>query len=274
MTFPMTHGTRVLGMLGALALALSSASASALGFEQGGVFDPLRHERFASGTSVGVTLNPGFFLAAYQADLAGVGWQGDVFTKGAALVTPRHFLNAKHYPIGGSLVFRGGDGQLHSYPVVSNTPVYGDIAIGTLAMPVAPGHAIHVFPVLPVQSNELDGREVLYFGLAPVSGRPAAGRTAIASSTQTMDSLNSRLVAADVAVDRVYGTTGDSGKPSSWRRTGGSHWWAITCTRAVTSISGLAPHAMQSTISWPPAGTSCKCSARAAWAIQFRVGSS
>jgi hypothetical protein len=210
----MSDGTRVLGMLGALALALSSASARALGFEQGGIFDPLRHERFASGTSVGVAPNPGFFLAAYQADLSGVGWQSDASTKGAALVTSRHFLNADHYRIGGSVVFRGGDGQLHSYPVVSNARVYGDIAIGTLAMPVAPEHAIHVFPVLPIEGNEQDGREVLYLGRAPVSGRPAAGRTAIAFSTQTMDSLNSALVPADVAVDRVYGTTGDSGSPS------------------------------------------------------------
>ena len=209
----MTRGTRVLAGLGALALALGSASASALGFEQGGVFDPLRHERFASGMPVGVAANPGFFLAAYEADLSGLGWQSDVVTKGAALVTPRHFLNANHYPIGGSVVFRGGDGQLHSYPVVSNTRVYNDIAIGTLAMPVAPEHAIHVFPVLPVQSNEHNGREVLYFGLAPVGGMPAAGRTAITFSSQ-MSSLNSALVAADRAGDRVYGTTGDSGSPS------------------------------------------------------------
>jgi hypothetical protein len=209
----MSRSVRVLWITGALALALGN-TASALQFEQGGVFDPLRHGRFTSGTPIGVAPNPGFFLAAYEAELSGVGWQSDVTTKGATLVTPLHFLNANHYPIGGALVFRGGDGELHSYPVVANTPIYADIAIGTLAMPVAPEHAIHVFPVLPVEGTEHDGQEVLYLGGAPDDGMPAAGRTAISTSTQTTAYLNSALVAEDRAQDRVSATTGDSGSPS------------------------------------------------------------
>jgi chitodextrinase len=200
--------------LGALCFGLAAAPAPALQFEQGGFFDPSRHERFASGSAPGAGPNPGFFLAAHEAELSGVGWQSDAPWKSAPLLTRRYFLNADHYRIGGSLTFRGGDGQLHAYAVVANTRVHGDIAIGTLATPVAPEHAIQTLPVLPVEGTEHDGREVLYFGGAPGSGRPAAGRTAIEYSSGSTSRLNSALVAAELALDRVAGVPGDSGSPS------------------------------------------------------------
>lgn len=205
-----------------MAFLLGAAPAPALEFENGGLFDPARHERFAAGSFPAAPVpNPGFFLAAYEAQLSGVGWQTSQPHKKAALVSPRHFLNADHYKLGGSITFVGWDGVLRTYPIASNERVSGDVAIGTLAEPIPPEDAIHFFPVAAVRGSEHDGREVLYVGKAPSAGRFAAGRTAVAVSAQSSNRLDSTLVDPVYAGDRVYGVPGDSGSPSFFEQDGG-----------------------------------------------------
>jgi len=197
----------------ALAWLLVAAPASALEFENGGSFEASRQERFLSGSFPAAPVsNPDFFLASYEPELTGVGWQSSAPVKKATLISPLHFLNADHYKIGGSVTFVDQNGALHSIPVVANVRVIGDIAVGTLEQPVPPD--VHVFPVMPVLDTEHDGREVLYIGASPGSSRFAAGRSAIEFSSQSSNRLNSNLTSAQVARDRVYGTSGDSGSPS------------------------------------------------------------
>ena len=197
----------------ALAWLLVAGPASALQFENGGSFEPSRHERFLAGSFPAAPLSdPDFFLATHEPELTGVGWQTSAPRKKATLISPLHFLNADHYKISGSVTFLDQNGALHSIPVVANVQVAGDIAVGTLEHPVPPG--VHVFPVMPVLDAEHDGREVLYIGASPGSSRFAAGRTAIEFSSQSSNRLNSSFTSAEFSGDRVYGTSGDSGSPS------------------------------------------------------------
>ncbi len=196
-------------------VALGAAPGLALEFDNGGVFDPARHERFLPGSFPAAPApNPDFFLASHEAELSGVGWQTDYTVKKAALISPLHFLNASHFPLGGSIGFLGRDGRLHSYAIARNDKVSEDIAIGTLAEPIPVEDGVHFFPVVPVVGAEQVGREVLYVGRAPGGSAFAAGRTAIRHSFGSSDSLDSRGVDPQRAQDRVHGVTGDSGSPS------------------------------------------------------------
>ncbi|MGH2688226.1 MAG: NEW3 domain-containing protein, partial [Actinomycetota bacterium] len=134
--------------------------------------------------------------------------------KKAALISPLHFLNASHFPLGGSISFLGQDGRLHSYAIARNDRVSADIAIGTLVEPIPAEDGVHFFPVLPVVGPEQVGREVLYVGRSPTGGAFAAGRTAVLRSFGDGNTLDSRGVDPQLAQDRVHGVSGDSGSPS------------------------------------------------------------
>lgn len=187
--------------------------AGALEFDNGGAFERARHERFLPDSFPAAPVpNPDFFLAGHELELTGVGWQTDAPRKKAALISPLHFLNASHYKLGGSITFLGRDGALHTRTIVRNVKVYQDVAIGTLAEPLP--DEVYFFPVVPVVGAETLGREVLYVGRAPGGNAFAAGRTAVAYSSGSGSSLDSRGVDPQWTQDRVRGVSGDSGSPS------------------------------------------------------------
>ncbi len=89
-----------------VAAVLFSHAASSVEFENGGVYQPQRHDRFLTTTfPLAPVANPDFLLAGFESDLAGVGWQTDRPNRLVTLISPRHFLNSAHYRVSGTVTF-------------------------------------------------------------------------------------------------------------------------------------------------------------------------
>lgn len=204
-------------LFGVLFCLIAISGVQALDFQADrGRYSTERHDRFVYGTFPGNPVpNPTFFLADYESQLAGIGWQSNNVRKKAALISPQHFLNANHYKIWGSITFYNQDGELETYEVESNRRVGGDVAIGKLRNPIPADDKIPFFTLVDTDVYTSVGKTVIYVGSAPNSNRFAVGRTAIASTFEGATlSLDASLVPREFRNDRTRGTGGDSGSPT------------------------------------------------------------
>lgn len=204
-------------LLGSFCMLLMWAgTAQGLFFEAGGSYHTVRHDRFllVSTNPDAPVPNPTFLLAPYEDQLRGVGWQATHLKKKVALISPQHFLTAKHFKATGSITFLDVTGTLRTFVVSRITEIEGDVAIGTLAAPIPEEYGINPFPVASISGDGPEGRVVYYVGNAPNSARFAVGRTGFLRASRGTVDLDSILVRDDDLRDRVRGITGDSGSPS------------------------------------------------------------
>jgi len=114
---------------------------------------PVRHDRFSSGDySVSPVENPDFFLKDF--DFSGIGRSGLELAQPLTMISPIHFLAAKHFTPTGTVTFVNQDNQIKTYTIDSTTPVVDpsftgtttDLLVGTLtsAIPAADKIAFYV----------------------------------------------------------------------------------------------------------------------------------
>jgi len=188
-------------------------AASSVKFENGGVYQSQRHDRFLTATfPLAPVANPDFLLAGFESDLTGVGWQTDRPNRLVTLISPRHFLNSAHYRASGTVTFYNRRGELRTYSIADNQVLTGDIAIGTLRAAIPAADKIS-FLRATTDYHSLIARVVHYLGGTPTGAGVAAGRTGIASLSSLLV-FDSRVVPDEDASDRVLGSAGDSGGPS------------------------------------------------------------
>jgi len=162
-------------LLGALVASAPAARALIVfGYDAG------LHERFTGGTISGTpTANSGFFLSGY--DFSGVGWQTGNTNFAVTLVSPQHFLAARHAaPANGSSVsFLGSDGVVRTYTVDTTTAlpyspgVDSDLVVGKLTQAVAAPVTFYASLYLGSNLNAYHGLELSVYG--------AQGRTGLNS---------------------------------------------------------------------------------------------
>lgn len=133
--------------------------------------------------------NNSSFTHAPANQFHGVGWPAHPtdWTRQMALVSPRHFVYASHYPLGADwdIAFLGTDGQQHLYQIESQVPMFNtlgqqtDLMLCTLTTEVAASTGITPFPVLNLTN------EAAYAGLPMIvfGGFVRAGTTPLAGFT-------------------------------------------------------------------------------------------
>lgn len=129
------------------------------------------------------------FVHAPATGFHGIGWPAHPtdWTRQMALVSPRHFVYASHYPLGAdwNIAFLGTDGQQHLYQIESQIPVVNmngqqtDLMLCTLSSEVQAATGIAPFPVLNLTN------EAAYTGLPMIvfGGFVRAGTTPLAGFT-------------------------------------------------------------------------------------------
>jgi hypothetical protein len=154
-------------------------------------FSPALHHRLVSFPGAPVypqipAPNPDFTHAP-AARFRGIGWPAHAtdWTRQMALVSPRHFVYATHYPLGANwqIAFAGGDGRQHTYGITSQTPIINalgqttDLMLCELSAEVDPSTGISPFPVLNLASESAyQNQEMIVFGSFVTAGRmPLAG---------------------------------------------------------------------------------------------------
>ena len=144
-----------------------------------------------------------------------MGWQTTHPKKKVALISPQHFLTADHFRAGETITFFDASNTLRTFGVARIARIHGDIAIGTLEVPVPEAHGISSFPVIAIDGDGPWGREVYYLGNGPKGSMTfSVGRTGFEAAVEGMAQLDSELVTGKAYRDRVRGVFGDSGGPS------------------------------------------------------------
>jgi hypothetical protein len=178
-------------------------------------YDAHRHERFTGGLPSSPKPNKNFFAGSY--DLSGVGWDAADGGKTVALISPKHFLGAKHWQLKGSVSFMGRDGTVHRYEVERHETLSkdNDISIGVLKNPIPAADKIAFYGVAAVPTPDWYlGRTAISFGQ-----KGKAGRTVI-KSFRTYEPGHVILafmydrLPDEPQGDGVKGISGDSGAPS------------------------------------------------------------
>ena len=158
-------------------------------------FSPMQHHRLTSFPGAPVypqvpTPNPDF-VHAPAAQFRGIGWPAHAtdWTRQMALVSPRHFVYATHYPLGTDwqIAFAGSDGVQHTYGIASQTPIVNplgqttDLMLCELTSAVDPATGVTPFPVLNLASeSDYLNREMIVFGSFVTAGRmPVNGFTTL-----------------------------------------------------------------------------------------------
>ena len=128
-------------------------------------------------------INPTFSPSA--ALFLGIGWPAHPtdWTRQMALISPRHFVYATHYPLGPDwqIAFLGTDGAQHIYGIESQTPIINrqgqrtDLMLCTLSSEVSSATGIVPFPVLNLSSEAAyTGREMIVCGSFVRAGKSLA----------------------------------------------------------------------------------------------------
>lgn len=165
------------GKIATLALILcASSSLHALGVRD---YSQARHNRLLDfpGTPIvpewTAYLNPQFSPDASL--FLGIGWPSHPtdWTRQMALVSPRHFVYATHYPLGEDwqIAFLGNDGQQRTFGIQSQVPILNpqgqqtDLMLCTLTAEVPSNLGIHPFPVLNLPTEaDYAGKQMLVCG--------------------------------------------------------------------------------------------------------------
>jgi hypothetical protein len=193
-------------------------------------YDAGVHERFTGGTIGGTpSANSGFFLNGY--DFSGVGWQTGNTNFAVTLVSPQHFLAARHAaPANGSSVsFLGSDGIVRTYTVETTTAlpyspgVDSDLVVGKLTQTVAAPVTFYASLSLGSNLNSYTGVELAVYGAQGRTGRNTIAGFASADflpqdsvpdslfAITNYDAVNGGTLTAPAA---TQGQAGDSSGPS------------------------------------------------------------
>ncbi len=161
-------GLRRLTTVSFLAAALLPSPAAALEIHD---YQPERHDRFEAGTfpATPVANNDSW---AVDFDFSGVGWSADDPRKGFALVSPSHFVGARHFrpALDSEIAFMSQDGELRSYTYVRFHTIKNDdgentdLFIGELSEDIPASHNIAYYTVLDKPESELTGSELIVYG--------------------------------------------------------------------------------------------------------------
>jgi fibronectin-binding autotransporter adhesin len=136
-------------------------------------YTAVRNNRFSSNYPYVLTPNtdPSFIGAGY--DWSGVGWNANNSSQSFALLGPRHYIYANHYPagVGSQLDFTSGDGTVKQYTIQAQSgSLYGDLAVGSLTAPISAADNIQPYSILflgyatGLNSNPYEGLQMLQYG--------------------------------------------------------------------------------------------------------------
>jgi hypothetical protein len=153
-------------------------------------YSPQKHDRLIRFPGAPVypqvpALNPTFL--EQSASFRGIGWPAHAtdWTRQMALVSPRHFVYATHYPLGADwrIAFLGIDGNQHTFGIASQTPVVNsqgqttDLMLCELSEEIPPSLGIQSFRVLNLPTEQsyeglqlTVGGSFVRFGKMPVHG--------------------------------------------------------------------------------------------------------
>ncbi len=168
--------------------------------------------------------DPSFVGAAR--DWHGVAWSASLATKSFGLLSPRHYLVARHYGGASTLVLLGADHQLHSRThlqtedtglgIIFQNETLGDISIGTLTSPFPAAALPTRLPLLDLHSSSSLNSTAAYTALPLlVFGR---GPNATTSTRLAPDSVSSVSISGTThqllfSRDTTQLEAGDSGSP-------------------------------------------------------------
>jgi len=203
----------VLGILAAL-LPVASQALDIRGYT------PERHDRF-TGFPTAPAVNSGawFDSSAYSA----VGWSVSDPRRQFALVSPRHFLSASHWPLspGEVISFLAPDGQIVSRTVESTTVVnrdgHGtDLTLGRFTEEIPAATGILPFPYLRFATEaEYNGHPLQVFGFnAKVGGSSFVGFSGLDVGTGSTRMIWYTYDAEATGQDDCHFAVGDSNSPT------------------------------------------------------------
>ncbi len=183
------------------------------------------HDRFTSGfpSSPQDNANAGFIGKGY--DWSGVAWSATDATKGFALLSPQHYLVARHYGGATNLKIAGDNGLATAtqssvtntgYGVLFNGQTVPDTAVGRLVTPFAHTTGLPRYAVMDINTTSTANTINNYANMPLlVYGRGANGSSSprIGSATLTGANLTgtTQLIATDLS--SVTLQAGDSGSP-------------------------------------------------------------
>lgn len=185
------------------------------------------HDRFASGfPSAPVDSAAGSFVGR-DFDWSAAGWSSADGTKGFGLISPRHYLVARHYGGAANLAFTDGDGAVATAAQASvvNTDTgllfsgqtVRDLSVGRLTRPLAVDWSVPRLAVLDLNpsssTNTLsayDGLQVFLYGRG--ASASASPRVASASVLGAFNDANGQYLLTDLSAATFQ--SGDSGSPA------------------------------------------------------------
>jgi len=240
-----------------LGVLLLPVSADALQIR---TYIPARHDRI-SGFPSSPAANPTFLYAAH--DLTGIGWSTIDTRKQLTLVSPRHFIGARHFlpPLGSVVRFLSTSGSTHDFTVAAILPIKNaanediDIFVGVLGDEVTPNLGIRPLPVLNlVNEAAYNTRELMVTGNPARAGRGIIagfqdfGGTPLTSGSGINNTRAYTFVYNTVVGDRddAYAEGGDSGSPSLSIENDlpaivGTHTAVLTAVGTITTIDSFLP---------------------------------
>jgi fibronectin-binding autotransporter adhesin len=190
-------------------------------------YDPEVNDRFDTGFPSAPDPNPSPLFAGSGLDWSGVGWSTSLPTQGFALLSPKHFLYARHYsPSGSNVSFFGEDEELNTYARGTNsTTSFGwrlngnyDLAVGRLAGAISPLDSVTSYAVYDGPVGV--GDSVLIYGRGPdnLSSGPRVAETSIIwyAPGTILDQNNNVIGEGGFLTSRseVQLASGDSGSPA------------------------------------------------------------
>lgn len=210
------------------------------------------NDRFGSGfPSAPVDSASGGFVGR-DYDWSGVGWAATDGAKGFGLVSPRHYLVARHYGGASNLAFADGAGAVATAAQASvvNTDTgllfsgqtVRDLSVGRLTQPLRVGWSLPRAAVLDLNATSSTNSLSAYVGLqvflygrgAGVSGSP---RVAQASILSAQSDANGQYLLTNLSAATFQ--SGDSGSPSfhGWTNPNGQRELALLGNNAAVDTT-------------------------------------
>lgn len=212
------------------------------------------HDRFGSGfPSAPIDSASGSFVGR-DFDWSAVGWSAADGTKGFGLISPRHYLVARHYGGATNLTFTDGAGALASAAQASvvntdtgllfSNQTIRDLSVGRLTSPLAVEWSVPRLAVLDLNSSSTTNTLAAYANLQVfLYGRgPSGTASPRIASTSVLSAHNdtSGQYLLTQTTDAAF-QTGDSGSPAfhGWTNPNGDKELALLGNNAAISIDGV-----------------------------------
>lgn len=185
------------------------------------------NDRFGSGFPSAPVESVSASFVGRDFDWSGAGWSATDGTKGFGLLSPRHYLVARHYGGAATLAFTDGAGTVETPAQASvvNTDTgllfsgqtVRDLAVGRLASPLAVDWGVPRMAVLDLNATSLTNSLTAYTGLQVfLYGRGPAGtaspRVASASILSAHNDASGQYLLTNLGAATFQ--SGDSGSPA------------------------------------------------------------